>query len=73
MRQVFKHTIFHGREHDRPAGALHRAIGGIELQVANCDYGRGLTFAPADQGFSTGQQFAQIKGLGQIVISPSIQ
>src|SRR5271157_529877 len=73
VRQVFKDAIFHCRETDELTLAAHGQISGVDLDVANLQHRRTLSFAATDQRLSARQQFSKIERLGNIIVGAGVQ
>src|SRR5664279_4312343 len=73
MREIFEHAILHGGEGNKFSATPHRKVGGADFDIAHFEDGGALALAAADQRFGPGQQFAEIKWLGDIIVGARIE
>ena len=73
VRKVFQDAVFHGHQRNLLLPAFHSAFDRIQLQVGYREHRRPLAFSAPDQSLGSRQKFAQIKGLGNVVIRSGIE
>ena len=73
VRKVFQDAVFHGHERYLLLPAFHSAFNCIQLQVGHLEHRRPLALSAPYQSLGSRQKFAQIKGLGNVIVSTLIE
>ncbi len=73
VQQVFENVVLGGREIDERAVAVHGLLQGIEVDAERVECGMGCALAAADEGFGAGEEFAEVEGLGEVVVCAGVE
>jgi hypothetical protein len=73
MHHVFKDAILRGGQIDEAAGAAHRLLQPVHLDIGHREDWMRCSLAPADERLGAGDELAKIKWLAEIVVGPGIE
>src|SRR5689334_17385439 len=73
MNEILQNTVLHRHQRNLLLPASHRTLNSIELKIGYREDRGSLALSAADQGLGSRQKFAQIKGLGYVIVRARIE
>jgi hypothetical protein len=73
VHEVLEDVVLGGREVDEDAGTMNGLFQRIEGDAEGVESGVGRALAAADEGFGAGDEFAEVEGLGEVVVCAGVE
>jgi len=73
MEEVLEDVVLGGREVDKDAGAMDSLLERVEFNVEGFEGWVSSAFAATDEDFGASDEFAEVEGLGEVVVCAGVQ